>query len=769
MQTDPSTKQLNMRRWLSALMLMALVFSSLPGTIQAREMETVTAQEEATPLTLGEYVQQEAAEGDLFAYVVYLSEDGDYMISPDDVEAATSFSAAIFDEQGESVYEGPLAMDPIALDAGEYTIEVTALADEDLSFFLLGTIGTMSDDDRSPGRLYAGSVYFETDVSDTRYATLNIPDVGYPQEVLLFFQAREGDSFSISVDGDSVSEYVSSDDADMVRFYSEGGVYGLTVDAWERRSEFTLIVFLAGAPVQLELGGTIEATLASDAKNQLFRLHLDDVYDDVTVTLTPAEGTEADLSMVISDRYEDGNYTTYADSQDDGSLSATTDALLPGDYYVIVTSYDGLDADYTLSAEGVAGAPILSLEWGEPTEGAVEDGGVQYYRLEDVAAGQFVRVTLTSDAEDTDIDLHVGVAQPLDQWSSTATGPNEEVILVAPGDGDYYIQVLSYTGAADYTILADEIAGVGLMEVNRMFAQTIDDDGFIVYGFAVDDPGQLISVLIVSEDAADLDLSVVQFADNGTRVHDLTSASLGSSEIVSQAGAEAGIFEVRVKAYGEGGDFGLLVRVEDPATLLGEPNAGKTDQGSIASGGTVVLRARIFDGFSDPASGWDTDEENGTYGYVDGTYQITVDPGIYRSVLQEDNAYADIRLDADIAFTPEDPTAYAGLVCRSTEDGYFYADISPAGDFVIGQVSGGDVTVLSDWTVNEAIDTTKGAVNALTLGCVGDTISAHANGTLLGSVTVEAVAGGYGFEAGSSKSTTDTVTAIFDNLMVGLP
>lgn len=758
MQTHSSTKQPNMRRWLSALILMALVFSSLPGTIQAGELERVAAQEEAVPLTLGEYVQQEATEGDLFAYAVYLSEDGDYMISPDDVEAAESFSAAIFDEEGESVYEGPLAMDAIALEAGEYTIEVTALADGHLSFFVLGMIGTMSDDDRSPGRLYAGSVYFETDVSDTRYATLNIPDVGYPQEVLLFFQAQEGDSFSVSVDGDNVSEYVNSDDTDMVRFYSEGGVYGLTVDAWERRSEFTLIVFLAGAPVQLELGGAVEATLASDAKTQLFRLHLDDVYDDVTVTLAPAEDNEADLSMVISDRYEDGSYTTYADTQDDGSLSATTGALLPGDYYVIVTSYDGLDADYTLSAEGVVGAPILSLELGEPTEGAVEDQGVQYYRLENVEAGQFVRVTLTSDAEETDIDLHVGVAQPLDQWSSTATGPNEEVILVAPGDGDYYIQVLSYTGAADYTILADAIAGVGLMEVNRMFAQTIDDDGFIVYGFAVDEPGQLISVLIVSEDAADLDLSVVQFADNGTRVHDLTSASLGSSEIVSQAGAEAGIYEVRVKAYGEGGDFGLLVRVEDPATLL--KGAGQSSQ----SEATVLFA----DDFSDPDSGWAIDED-GAYGYADDAYQITVEPDVYRWVLQTDESYTDVSLEVEITHLSGDAAAYAGLICRATGDNYYYADISPAGDFTIGQIVGDEAIALSEWADSDAIDTSEGAVNLLRLDCVGDTITAYANGELLDSVTVEPVAGGFGMEAGNPQAAEESATIGFDNFVLSQP
>jgi hypothetical protein len=765
MQARQSTKQSNIRQWLSGLILMALIFSALPRTMQARglanRLDRATAQEEAVALVLGEYVQQEATEGDLFAYVIYPSEDGDYMISPDDAEAAEGFSAAIFDEQGEAVYEGPLAMEATTLAAGEYTIEVTALADGHLSFFVLGAIGGMSDNERSPGRLYAGSIYHEADVSEARYATINIPDVGYPQEVLLFFKAGEGDTFSVSVSGGNVSEYINSDEVEMVRFYSEGGSYALTVEASERKSEFTVIVFLAGAPDQLEMDGAIESTLTADAKTQLFRLHLDDVYDDVTVVLTPAEENEGELSMVISDRYESGNYTTYAETLDDGSASATTGALLPGDYYVIVTSYDGLDADYTLSAEGVPGAPMLSLEWGEPTEGTLEDGGVQYYRLDNVEAGTFVRVNVTSDAEDTDIDLHVGLSQPLDLWSSTATGPNEEVILLAPGDGSYYIQVLSYSGEADYTILAEEIAGVGLIDTNQMFAQSIADDGFIVYGFAIDEPGQLLSVLLVSLDAADMDLSVLHFSPNGTRVHDLSSASLGSSEIVSQAEAEAGIYEVRVRAYGEGGDFALLVRVEDPATLLS--GAGQSSQGETTEA-TVVLT----DDFSDPDSGWAIDED-GAYGYADEAYQITVEPNVYRWVVQEDESYTDLSLEVDITHAAGDLDAYAGLICRSNEDGYFYADISPAGDFTIGQIVGEEVVVLSEWTESDAIDTTEGATNLLRLDCVGDTISAYANGELLDSVTVEAVAGGYGLEAGNAEAATEAVTIGFDNFVLSQP
>ena len=109
------------------------------------------------------------------------------------------------------------------------------------------------------------------------------------------------------------------------------------------------------------------------------------------------------------------------------------------------------------------------------------------------------------------------------------------------------------------------------------------------------------------------------------------------------------------------------------------------------------------------------------------------------------------------------------MICRSNEDGYFYADISPAGDFTIGQIVGEEVVVLSEWTESDAIDTTEGATNLLRLDCVGDTISAYANGELLDSVTVEAVAGGYGLEAGNAEAATEAVTIGFDNFVLSQP
>jgi len=757
MQTRQGRKQIHLRKWLSTLIAVSLLFSIFPGSLLAAGMKKAATQAQPATILLGEYVQRPAAKGDVFTFAIYLPEDGDYMISPDDDKAAQNFKATVFDELDNAVYRGPLTMEATTLSAGQYIIEVTALDDAFLSFFVLGMIGSMSSDERAVGKLSAGSVYSEENVSSARYATIHIPDVGYPQEVLVFFQAGQGDVFSLSVEGgESVSEAASSDDTDMLRFYSEGGAYALTREPQERRSQFTVIVFLAGQPDQLALDGTLDATLAANADTQISRMSLDDVYDDVTITLTPPQNAETQLQMSIVDHYEGGAFYAYADAQEDGSLVISTGSLLPGDYYIVVNGYDGVDVDYQLSATGAPGAPMLALTSGQAVDGSLEDGDAQYYRIDGVDAGTFLRVTLTSDATDSDFDLNVGVAQPLDQWSSTTAGPNEEVLLVAPGDGTYFVQVLSYSGAGDYQLLVEDIPDVGLIDANRLYRQTIDDDGSIVYGFEITEPGQLLSVLIASQQATDLDLSVVHFSPKGVRVHDLSSTSTGSSEIVSQAAADPGIYEVRVEALGAGGDFGLLVRVESPASLIGAPSTDKA---------TVLLS----DDFSDPQSGWSVDSENGAYGYRDGAYQITAEPGIYRRSVQNSENYTDVSLEIDIVQESGGPEAYSGLICRSSKDGFYYADISPAGNFNIGKYVGEDLVVLTDWTDSAAINTTTGAVNTLRMDCIGDTITAYVNDVWLDSVTVETASGGFGLEACNGQSAPHPATFVFDNLVLRQP
>ena len=63
------------RRWLSTIVLVAFLLSALPGSLLAKEADKAAAQDDVTPILLGEYVQQEAAQDDVWTYAVYLPED----------------------------------------------------------------------------------------------------------------------------------------------------------------------------------------------------------------------------------------------------------------------------------------------------------------------------------------------------------------------------------------------------------------------------------------------------------------------------------------------------------------------------------------------------------------------------------------------------------------------------------------------------------------------------------------------------------------------
>nr|HRJ44884.1 hypothetical protein [Caldilineaceae bacterium] len=64
MQSQPTSKQKPFRQWLSILLLLALLLTALPGTLLAGEEAKPSAQEEAVPILLGEYVQQHAGKDD---------------------------------------------------------------------------------------------------------------------------------------------------------------------------------------------------------------------------------------------------------------------------------------------------------------------------------------------------------------------------------------------------------------------------------------------------------------------------------------------------------------------------------------------------------------------------------------------------------------------------------------------------------------------------------------------------------------------------------
>ena len=96
----------------------------------------------------------------------------------------------------------------------------------------------------------------------------------------------------------------------------------------------------------------------------------------------------------------------------------------------------------------------------------------------------------------------------------------------------------------------------------------MEDNETVSYRLAVDEPGQILTVLLVGSRETDLDLFVTLYGSDGAQIFSLRSATYGSTEVVAQAAAPVGVYEVAISAFGDGDDFRLLARVDDAEELL---------------------------------------------------------------------------------------------------------------------------------------------------------------------------------------------------------
>jgi hypothetical protein len=563
-----NTGHLYQIRWLRLLIVLVLVFS--PLSAQAAERMAVSAQDEVIyrPLLLGQYVSQELVADEVAGYAIYVPESGIYLVTAVSDIPETLY-LTVYDEEDEIVFDGLfMDVDELELSTGVYILEVEAEEDLLLEFVIIGIIGGMSASEREPGKLYPGSFYTEDRVSEERYATFTIPALGYPQQVLLYLETGEGDDTSLSVEGEDIGYgYIYSRDTNLLTFWSEGGDYLVTVEPWQRRSEFSLIIFTSGQPRQLFLGEEIEGGFVEEADRMVYTLDLDTFYTEVVIEFEGGD-EESPLQLQVVDRLYNTNDYFYSEEDEDGIQVVRMTDVFPGTYYVVIDRwYSESIQEYVLLATGEPGPPLTLLESGELAEGELYSGESIYYQFEVSQAGTLVTVDLAFDADEVDLDLAVAIAPRNPLWSSASSSSNEQIIFMAPHAGLYYIQVYSYSGEGAYELVIEESDQAPELFSGEVTEGSVDDDSRTIYLLEVDRPGQFLTVLLVGGDESDLDLAVNLINQDGQLVNGLTSTNPGSAEIVSQAVAPPGLYEVVVRAYGPGDDFKILVRLEDPADL----------------------------------------------------------------------------------------------------------------------------------------------------------------------------------------------------------
>lgn len=554
-------------RLLARLLALALVAALMVPAVPA--LAAPPAQEgEPESLILGQFVYEPMRTDEVRVYELNVPESGDYQIIPVDEEAAVDFDLIVTDAEGNElfndIFEGPTV--PVTLEPGNVTLEFYAVEDSVLFFVVVGEIGAMSADPDQPGALNTGSIYYEDRISDARYATLTIPDTTYPQQVLIYLAPGEEDVFFVSAEGPGVGYVsVSTEESEFLRFWTDGGEYLISVEPLERRSELALTVYLSGRPDSMTIGEPIQDTVPAGATEAVYELELDASYDNLVLELE----SDADLGLRLVDTVYDSEVSY--DSFGEPALEIPN--LFPGVYYVFVTApEEAAEAiPFTLAVSGTAGRPVTALEGGVLHTDAFEEGEESIGYTFDVSQpGALVTVALSSEEDDTDFNINVGLRPGASIWSSYTFGSNDELVFMAPVAGTYHISIDSNGDVGEFGVTASEGDLVPEVVSGQTIWDTIEGSGGRLYRLEVDEAGKLLVMVLVGSDTVDLDLRVASYNAEGDTVAYLSGATGGSMESISQVLTEPGVYEVVVTSYfGEEDTAYFLTTILEDPTLLG--------------------------------------------------------------------------------------------------------------------------------------------------------------------------------------------------------
>jgi len=639
-----------------AAVLAVLVIAALAALPVHTALAVPAAQETGgpTPISLGEFVFRAMANGESAEYQVSLPESATYRITALDEERAVAFDLIVTDAADNEVYNDIFETVELDLEAGDVTLQFIAVDNESLEFAVLGYLGTMSDDSDQPGTLLPGSIYFESRVNEERYALLTVPETPYPQQVFLYIEPGEEDSFDLTAQGPDIgSANLTTEEGDLLHFWSQGGEYLITVVPRERRSEFSLIPYLSGAPASLALETPFEAAIASGQTEVVYELALDAPYETLTVS---AETSADPVSVTLVDRLYDGVY--YESTYWEGP-ALTVEGIEAGTYYVIVEIEPAEeDVPITLLASGSAGEPVT--EAGEPVTdlasggtatGVFEEGDtLETFEFEVSKARALITVALASNAEDTDFDLQVGMDPDTSIWNTYTIGSNDVLSFIAPVAGTYYVGVRSndYTGEFAVTFTEGDVAPI--LTANGLTWGNVEGGQRTLYLLEVTEPGDFLTVALVGQADTDLDLYVSGYSADGASFSSVSGTSIGSDEIVSTPLNEQGIYEIAVSAQyaDEGGSFVLESRIEDPDLMAGQWAVDATATSQYGEEGYSALQATGAP--NTPAAGdndtaWAPEDTEAGEQALELTYEHAVVPTAVR-VYESYNPGAVIRIEA---------------------------------------------------------------------------------------------------------------------------
>lgn len=464
----------HLHRWIALLIALFLAISALPA------FAAPPAQDEPTALVLGELAARQMSTGDVALYTIAATEDALYVITTGDEQEAEKFDLIVSDADGNEIYNDILQTTELELTAGDYTLQVEAVEDGQLSLFVVAQLGEMTNDMSEPGQMSNGSFFSAQDVESTLYAKLTIAESDYWQHAFIVVQGGEEDSYSASVYGGDVYEYLSdSSEQTLLPFWTRGGEYDMDVTTLTGGGELTVMVLLSGPTPTIVTGEPVEGELTETATEKSYQFEVSQAGAVVSVDVA-SEDEDADIDLQVS--LNPAN-ETWGSFQTGSNETLTFMAPAAGSYFVRVYSNNG-PATFTLTAEEGEQAPELLVN--EVTWDTVPAGEVKLYRMEITEPGQMLSVILVGNPN-VDLDLSMSLVseegESVHDLSSTGA---ESAELLAQGAAEAGMYAVTVNGSyasddANYVLAVrlespDQVAGQWASEASA--SSQFGDDGY---------------------------------------------------------------------------------------------------------------------------------------------------------------------------------------------------------------------------------------------------------------------------------------------------
>lgn len=420
------------------------------------------AQDAPRPLLLGEFGNASMGDGDTVQYALTAPLDGAYTVVFTGAGDAGDFQLTITDADGSAVYDDALLSEVVVeLAAGDYLLTFTAAREANLAFVTGIEAGTMTADADQPGDLFNGSVFVTENVDESLYATVTIAPSPYYQQVVILLQGGDGDIYEAEVINETYdSFYTSTDESELVRFVSKGGVYQMSVTPVEGGESLQVSVFLSGPAPLLTWGEETSATLDTAEDIDSYQINVDTAGAIIILAATAED--DADLTLAVGFQPETDTWSNYTG----GGEPVTLNFVAPeaGIYYVSVSTSSETGAAYTILAADAGRAERLPL--GEPVRGEMGGGATFSYLVEVTEPEQFLIVVLAGPA-DQDLDLNIMryADGAVEASASAASLSGREVVGLFAEEPGVYVVVVdgSWAEASEYVLLASTDALADLL------------------------------------------------------------------------------------------------------------------------------------------------------------------------------------------------------------------------------------------------------------------------------------------------------------------